>query len=83
MASAVPPDAAKADKAKPKAPAKGSPEEELLPQVQVEKGLKVEVWASEPLMANPVSFCFDEKGRVLRRRDDAVRHTASRTPAAT
>jgi quinoprotein glucose dehydrogenase len=26
--------------------------------------LKVEVWASEPLMENPVSFAFDEKGRV-------------------
>ncbi len=43
-------------------PAKGSPDEALA-QVQVEKGLKVEVWASEPLMANPVSFAFDEKGR--------------------
>jgi len=26
--------------------------------------LKVTVWASEPLMKNPVAFCFDEKGRV-------------------
>lgn len=61
VASAVPPDAAKDDKAKKKA-AKGSPEEALT-QVQVEKGLKVEVWAAEPLMQNPVSFCFDERGR--------------------
>ncbi len=44
-------------------PAKGSPEESL-GSVQVEKGLSVEVWASEPLMQNPVSFCFDEKGAV-------------------
>jgi quinoprotein glucose dehydrogenase len=43
-------------------PAKGSPEEALL-AVQVDKGLKVTVWAAEPLMANPVSFCFDEQGR--------------------
>ncbi|AWM41317.1 HEAT repeat protein [Gemmata obscuriglobus] len=28
-----------------------------------DKGLKVEVWASAPTMANPVSFCFDEKGK--------------------
>ncbi|MDB5306329.1 MAG: Cytochrome c [Gemmataceae bacterium] len=62
VASAVPPDGAKDDKSKPKAAAKGSPEETLA-QVQVEKGLKVEVWASEPLMQNPVAFCFDEQGR--------------------
>ena len=28
-------------------------------------GLKVEVFASEPLIANPVSFAFDEKGRAF------------------
>ena len=26
-------------------------------------GLKATVWAAEPLMANPVSFCFDGQGR--------------------
>lgn len=31
-------------------------------RVQVEKGLKVELWASEPLLANPVSFAFDNQG---------------------
>ncbi|MBN9122026.1 MAG: HEAT repeat domain-containing protein [Planctomycetes bacterium] len=30
-----------------------------------DKGVKVEVWAAAPLMANPVSFCFDEKGRAF------------------
>lgn len=45
-----------------KAPTKGSPEESLV-TVQLEKGLKVSVWAAEPLMANPVSFAFDEQGR--------------------
>jgi len=44
------------------APAKGSAEEALLP-VQIEKGLKVGVWAAEPLLANPVAFAFDEQGR--------------------
>ncbi len=44
------------------APGKGSAEEALLP-VQLEKGLKVGVWAAEPLMMNPVSFAFDEQGR--------------------
>jgi quinoprotein glucose dehydrogenase len=28
------------------------------------KGVEVKLWAAEPLLANPVSFCFDEKGRV-------------------
>ena len=58
-AGAVPPEE---QQGKAKAPAKGSAEEALA-QVQVEKGLTVEVWAAEPLMANPVAFCFDEKGR--------------------
>ena len=26
------------------------------------EGLKVELFAAEPLLANPVAFCFDEKG---------------------
>lgn len=47
--------------AQKKAPDKGSPEESLA-SVQVEKGLKVEVWAAEPLLQNPVAFCFDERG---------------------
>ena len=37
-----------------------------LAQVQLaDKGLKVDVWAAAPLMANPVAFCFDEKGRMF------------------
>src|SRR5262249_53751307 len=48
--------------AQPKTP----PAEESLAQVKLaDKGMKVTVWASEPTMANPVSFCFDEKGRVF------------------
>src|SRR5690349_11068703 len=27
------------------------------------RGLKVDLWAAEPMLANPVAFCFDEKGR--------------------
>ena len=27
--------------------------------------LKVDLWAAEPLLANPVEFCFDNKGRVF------------------
>src|SRR5215510_12049385 len=32
-------------------------------RIRVPKGLKVELFAAEPLLANPVAFCFDEKGR--------------------
>ena len=33
--------------------------------MQVAPGLKVELWASEPLLANPVSFALDERGRAF------------------
>ena len=31
--------------------------------VLADKNLKLDVWAAEPLLANPVCFTFDEKGR--------------------
>src|SRR6267378_2181816 len=30
---------------------------------QVPPGLKIDLWAAEPMLANPVAFNFDEKGR--------------------
>src|SRR5262249_57951098 len=27
------------------------------------KGLRATVWAAEPMLAHPASFCFDERGR--------------------
>jgi quinoprotein glucose dehydrogenase len=30
---------------------------------QIAPGLKVDLWAAEPMLANPVAFNFDEKGR--------------------
>lgn len=33
-------------------------------QLRPAPGLKLSLWASEPLIANPVSFTFDEQGRV-------------------
>ncbi len=56
IAIAVPPDAN--PKAAPKTDA-----EKAAAAVAVEKGLKVDLWAAEPLFANPVAFAFDEKGR--------------------
>jgi quinoprotein glucose dehydrogenase len=32
-------------------------------QFKIDEGLKVDLWAAEPLLANPVSFATDEKGR--------------------
>ena len=55
-------------------------------KLTVAPGLQVDVWASEPLLQNPVAFCFDEKGRAFvvetgRRRSsvpDIRRHDAWR-----
>ena len=34
-------------------------------QFEITPGLKVDLWASEPLLANPVAFSVDERGRVF------------------
>jgi len=62
VAVAVPPEEAKKDKAKKKA-STSRDVDDALAQVRVEGGLKAEAWASEPLLANPVSFAFDEQGK--------------------
>ncbi|MCS6865078.1 MAG: PQQ-dependent sugar dehydrogenase [Gemmataceae bacterium] len=41
-----------------------TPEEALSLVKLTDPRMRVELWAAEPLLANPVSFCFDEKGRV-------------------
>jgi quinoprotein glucose dehydrogenase len=44
--------------------AKASDEaQKAIPRFQLDKSLKVEVWAAEPMLANPVAFAFDETGR--------------------
>src|SRR5438128_2578444 len=44
--------------------APASDEAELaIRKFQVAPGLKVSLWAAEPMFANPVAFTFDEKGR--------------------
>jgi len=44
--------------------AKASDEaEKAIPRFQLDKSLKVEVWAAEPMVTHPVCFAFDEKGR--------------------
>lgn len=54
------------DKDKPKPPPpKTRSIPDALADVRVDKSLKVELWASEPLLANPVAIAFDEKGRLF------------------
>jgi quinoprotein glucose dehydrogenase len=43
-----------------------SPEgERAIARFKVPAGFKVELWAAEPMLANPVCFTFDEKGRMF------------------
>jgi quinoprotein glucose dehydrogenase len=47
-----------------KRPAAPPPADDAAARVGLaDKGLKVEAWAAEPHLANPVAFAFDEKGR--------------------
>ena len=32
-------------------------------RIRVPKGMKLDLWAAEPLLANPVVFCIDDKNR--------------------
>jgi hypothetical protein len=34
-------------------------------RMKVPEGLEIKLWAAEPLLANPVAFNFDEKGRIF------------------
>src|SRR5262249_19679335 len=38
--------------------------EQALRSVRVPTGLRLELYAAEPLVANPVAFAFDERGRL-------------------
>jgi quinoprotein glucose dehydrogenase len=38
--------------------------ERAISRMKVPEGLKVQLWAAEPLLANPVAFCIDERGRM-------------------
>src|SRR6266571_6014592 len=45
-------------------------------QFQVPAGLKVDLWAAEPLLAHPVAFNFDEKGRAYVCETRSEEHTS-------
>jgi len=37
--------------------------QKAIKRFRVPAGIETRLWAAEPLLANPVAFCFDEKGR--------------------
>src|SRR5262245_40205366 len=39
--------------------------EKAIARIRTPKELKVSLWAAEPMLANPVCFAFDEKGRMF------------------
>lgn len=39
--------------------------EQALKRMKVPDGLEIKLWAAEPMLANPVAFNFDEKGRLF------------------
>lgn len=47
----------------PKVAAASDEGQKALARMRLPVGMKGTLWAAEPLLANPVSFCFDEKGR--------------------
>jgi quinoprotein glucose dehydrogenase len=48
---------------KPTIAAASDAAQQALKRIQKPEGVVGTLWAAEPLMANPVCFCFDEKGR--------------------
>lgn len=55
----------KKDDKYPEGVSKSDTAEVALKKFTVAPGLTVEVWAAEPLLANPVALAFDEKGRAF------------------
>lgn len=39
--------------------------ENAIARIKVPEGFKLSLFAAEPMIANPVAFCFDERGRVF------------------
>src|SRR5262245_21875090 len=47
----------------PRAPAPSFDVLQAMKHIRLPAGTRVELFAAEPLLANAVAFCFDEKGR--------------------
>lgn len=48
----------------PKIAAKSDEGDRAIQRFRIPAGLKGELFAAEPMLANPVAFCFDEQGRI-------------------
>ena len=60
--------------------AKASDEaEKAIPRFQLDKSLKVEVWAAEPLLANPVAFASTRRAAATSPRRSALHHGVTDT----
>lgn len=54
-----------ADPPNPPKVAEASNQGELaIPRIRIPAGMKLSLWAAEPLLANPVAFCIDNRGRI-------------------
>src|SRR5688572_24384688 len=62
-ALAVPGDAPPAPE-EPQIAAASEEGQQAIAGFRVPEGLKAELWAAEPMLANPVAFCIDHQGRV-------------------
>ncbi|HYT95545.1 MAG TPA: PQQ-dependent sugar dehydrogenase [Gemmataceae bacterium] len=58
------PKAASPEQSKPSAKARADDPALALKRIRAPAGMKVDLFAAEPLLANPVCFCFDEQGRL-------------------
>src|SRR5258708_40289237 len=62
---AVPGDAPSTPPEEPKIAEASNEGEQALAGFRIPAGLKGELWAAEPMLANPVAFCLDNRGRIF------------------
>jgi hypothetical protein len=65
------------DRFEPKIAPASNEAKQAMAQVRLPRGLTIELFAAEPLLANPVAFCFDEKGRCFVAETFRIQHGVS------
>jgi quinoprotein glucose dehydrogenase len=53
-----------ADPNEPKVAASSNEGELAISRIKAPEGMKLSLWAAEPMLANPVAFCIDELGKI-------------------
>src|SRR5436190_5957760 len=56
---------AAAEPNQPRVAAASNEGELAISRIKTPDGMKLSLWAAEPLLANPVAFCIDERGRIF------------------